>query len=235
MSKKSTLFMPILIFLQLISCASSRSQQTQSLNYSERISSSIDVIKSTDSIPEQTIPDAILDNAYGLAIIPNIVKGAFIIGGRYGKGIITVKTDNGEWSYPSFISIGGGSVGWQWGVESIDLVLVFKSPNSIDKITEGKFTLGASGSVSAGPVGRHAEAATTTQLNAQIYSYARSQGVFLGASLEGTSLRIDDSANKTFYNSDTVTVQKIFKNDINPVPPLVKQFNQTLNDVIKDK
>lgn len=221
----------IVVLSPFIYCASTRSAQTQELKFSERISSSIDVLKAADSIPEQTIPEAVLNNAYGIAVIPNVVKGAFILGGRFGKGVLAIKRSDGNWSYPSFIEIGGGSVGWQWGVQSIDLVLVFKSEKSVDSIINGKFTLGASAAVAAGPVGRHAEAATNTQLNAEVYSYAKSRGLFVGASLEGTSLSIDKTANSTFYGSDTITANDILTNKISTVPPLASEFNELIETI----
>lgn len=217
--------------IQLLYCASTRSSQTQTLEYSERISGSIDVLESTDSIPEQTIPELVLKDASAIAVIPGVLKGAFVLGGRYGNGVMSVKLKDGNWSYPGFISIGGGSIGWQWGVESIDLVLVFKTAKSVDSLVNGQITLGATAAVSAGPVGRHAEAATNTQINAEIYSYARSKGLFLGASLEGSSIDIDQKANRTFYDSDSITVDNILTNNVKAVPPLATQFQQTIQDL----
>lgn len=232
MSIPSVYLISLLITLQFFYCASTRSQQTHTLKYSERLSGSMDVLQSADSIPEQTIPDMVLKNARAIAIIPSVLKGAFIVGGRYGSGVMAVKLETGNWSYPSFISISGGSIGWQWGVESVDLVLVFKTEKSVDSLLNGQFTLGASAAVSAGPLGRHAEAATNTQMNAEVYSYARSKGLFLGASLEGTSLKIDNSANHDFYNSDSITAKDIFSNNVKNVPALATQFNQTIDKVV---
>jgi lipid-binding SYLF domain-containing protein len=139
---------------------------------------------------------------------------------------------DGNWSYPGFISIGGGSIGWQWVIESIDLVLVFKTAKSVDSLVNGQITLGATAEVSAGPVGRHAEAATNTQINAEIYSYARSKGLFLGASLEGSSLSIDPNANRTFYDSDSITVENIFSNNVKTVPFLADQFQNSIQNLL---
>lgn len=218
--------------LQLFFCASTRSSQTRTLEYSERLSSSIDVLESTDSIPEQTIPELVLKNASAIAVFPGVLKGAFVLGGRYGNGVMSVKMKDGNWSYPGFISISGGSIGWQWGVESVDLVLVFKTAKSVDSLINGQITLGATTEVSAGPVGRHAEAATNSQINAEIYSYARSKGLFLGASLEGSSIDIDQNANRTFYDSDSITVENIFSNNVKTVPSLAAQFQNSIQNML---
>lgn len=231
MQLSRNLILHVCIIIPLLYCASTRSQQTKAFKFSERISSSIDVLRAADSIPEKTIPDAVLKNAYGLVVIPDVMKGAFILGGRYGKGVISVKMNNGKWSYPGFISIGGGSVGWQWGVESVDLVLVFKNKKSVDSLINGQLTLGASASVAAGPVGRHAEAGTNTQFNAEIYSYALSKGLFIGASLEGSSLGIDEEANKVFYNSDKITLDNIFNNKVQSSPPIAAKFVQAIDSI----
>jgi lipid-binding SYLF domain-containing protein len=216
----------VFILLPSLFCASTRSAETRELKYAERLSSSTDVLRSNDSIPEKAIPDAVLKNAKGIAVIPNVVKGAFVLGGRYGKGVITTKINDTAWSYPGFISIEGGSVGWQWGVENVDLVLVFKSKDGVDSLISGKFTFGANIGVAAGPVGRHAEASTTAQLNAQVYSYARSQGLFIGASLDGTTLRTDESADHEFYNSKTVSQKDILNNKVVNVPKEARAFTR---------
>jgi len=164
-----------------------------------KIEDCIDVVKAINEIPEKGIPPALLHNAAGVAIIPGVIKAGFILGGRYGTGVMMVREKDGAWSNPSFISLAGGSIGWQAGVESIDIVLVFKSPRGIERLMTGKFTLGADAGVSAGPVGREASAATDVQLQSEIYSYSRSRGLFAGLSLSGTSLQIDDESNEKFY------------------------------------
>jgi lipid-binding SYLF domain-containing protein len=216
-------------------CASTSSRETRELNYAERLSSSIDVLKSNSAIPEKAIPEAVLKNAKAIAVIPNVVKGAFVLGGRYGKGVIATRINDSVWSYPGFISIGGGSIGWQWGVENVDLVLVFRTSHAVDSIVSGKITFGAGIGVAAGPVGRNAEASTTTQLNAQIYSYARSKGLFIGASLEGSTLRTDIAANHEYYNSDSLNQRDILKKDIKNVPPEAVRFTQEIERITGSK
>jgi lipid-binding SYLF domain-containing protein len=195
----------------------------------DRIQYSIDILKDMASIPDKTIPQRFLKNAYGIAIIPGVLKGAIGLGGRWGLGIITVHTDSG-WSYPSFIRVTGGSAGLQLGAQSSDFVLVFRTARSIENLKKGKFTFGGDVSVTAGPVGRNAEASTDVQLKSEIYSYARSRGLFVGASIEGTSMQIDHKANTRFYGS-TVEVTNIFEGKVKRTPPILTELNATLEDI----
>jgi lipid-binding SYLF domain-containing protein len=128
-----------------------------------------------------------------------IFRAGFIIGGSYGKGVLTVRNQKGEWSAPLFIELAAGSLGYQIGAQSTDIVLVFKTPRSVEGIVHGTFKLGADAAVAAGPIGRRGEAATDAELKAEILSYARSRGLFAGVSLEGTKLDIDHAANADYY------------------------------------
>ena len=141
-------------------------------------------------IPEKGMPPALLGNARGIAIIPGVIKVGFVIGGRRGNGIVLARKDNGDWGTPSRITLTAGSLGWQIGVQSTDVILVFKSRKSVEGLMGGKFTLGADAGVAVGPVGRRAEAATDLQLKAEVYSYSRSRGLFAGVSLEGSALQV---------------------------------------------
>jgi lipid-binding SYLF domain-containing protein len=147
------------------------------------------------------IPPALMQDAKGVAIIPRVIKAGFLIGGRFGRGVVMARQPNGDWSNPVFISLAGGGIGWQVGVQSTDVILVFKTRDSLNRILEGKdkVTLGADIGVAAGPVGRQAEASTDGQLKAEIYSYSRSRGLFAGVSLEGSGLLVDADANAAFY------------------------------------
>jgi lipid-binding SYLF domain-containing protein len=175
----------------------------------DRVANAIEVIEEMVEIPEEGIPEALLSKAYGIAIIPKVIKAAWVVGGRYGKGVLLVRKETGQWSQPCFIRIAGGSVGWQIGVQSADIILVFKRRKSIDSITEGKITLGADAGVAAGPVGRRAEASTDIELEAEIYSYSKSRGLFAGVSIEGAAIQIDQDANANFYRRDSVSPQDI--------------------------
>jgi lipid-binding SYLF domain-containing protein len=145
------------------------------------------------------IPDRLLARAYGIAVIPNVVKVAAVVGGRRGSGAMVVRDSSGRFSNPIMVSITGGNVGWQIGVQSTDIVLVFTTRKSIEGITDGKLTLGGDASVAAGPVGRSASAATDQNFTAEVYSYSRNRGLFAGVSIDGTVIAIDTKSNKKLY------------------------------------
>lgn len=161
-------------------------------------------------IPDDSIPSNLLQEARAIAVIPNVVKASFVIGGRRGRGLIAVRSKDGTWSHPSFMTLTGGSFGFQAGVQSADVILVFRSDRGVDSIVNGKFTLGADASVAAGPVGRSAQASTDEQLKAEIFSYSRARGLFAGVSLDGTRLAIDNKSNQAVYGPGN-TARAIFE------------------------
>jgi len=148
---------------------------------------------------DQQIPQWLLDRAYGLVVVPDVVKVGFWFGGRHGKGVMVVRNDAGHFSNPVFVNLSGGSFGPQIGAQSSDVVLVFTTRKGIDGIADGKVTLGADASVAAGPVGRQASAATDASFSAEVYSYSRSKGLFAGIALDGSAITIDDKSNTAFY------------------------------------
>jgi lipid-binding SYLF domain-containing protein len=188
------------------------------------------VLKEIVAIPEKGLPPALLEDAYGIAIIPGVIKAAFVFGGRYGTGVLMVRDREKGWSSPSFVSLGSGSFGWQIGAESTDVILVFKSRKSIEGIRRGKFTLGADASVAAGPVGRNAAAATDIQLKAEIFSYSRSRGLFAGVAVDGAVLKIDDDENETFYGKKEVSAGEIFDGRVTSSAPEVKKLQDLLRE-----
>jgi len=147
------------------------------------------------------IPQALLSEAYGIAIVPNVIKGGFVVGARYGKGLLLVRDEQSNWQAPVFVSLTGGNIGWQIGVQSTDVVLVFATRKSVQGLLSGTFTIGADAAVAAGPVGRKAAVATNGQLKAEIYSYSRSRGVFVGVSIDGSAIRVDRVATAEFYQN----------------------------------
>jgi len=160
----------------------------------------------------ESIPPMMLNAAEGVAIFPNMIKGGFILGVNYGKGVLMVRRPDRTWSPPVMVTMGGGSLGFQAGLQAADIVLVFATPRSLQGILSGqKVTLGADASVALGPIGRQANAATDARLGAEIYSYARSRGLFLGVSVNGASLSIDDRANAMLYSRFGVTPQDVFE------------------------
>jgi len=159
------------------------------------------VFKEIMSTPDQGIPSGLLESAKCIAIIPGDKKFAFIFGGSYGRGLATCRTEHG-WSAPMFVAIDGGSVGYQIGGSSTDLVMLFMNDHALQSLMSDKFKLGADASVAAGPVGRNATAATDLKLNAEILSYSRSKGIFAGVSLDGAVMQADKSGDKAMYGDD---------------------------------
>jgi lipid-binding SYLF domain-containing protein len=160
----------------------------------------------------ESIPPTMLNKAEGVAIFPNMIKGGFILGVNYGKGVLMVRRPDRTWSPPVMVTMGGGSVGFQAGVQSADIVLIFATPRSLQGIMNGqKVTLGADASIALGPVGRQANAGTDAKLSAEIYSYARSRGLFLGVSLGGADLSVDHNADAMLYSRFGVTPADVFE------------------------
>jgi lipid-binding SYLF domain-containing protein len=195
----------------------------------KRANDSIAVLDKIMRIPEQSVPESMFDDAHAIAVIPGVVKAGFMVGGRYGRGLISVRNPDGTWSNPSFITIAGGSFGFQAGVQSTDVVLIFNTERGVDSIVHGKFTLGADASVAAGPVGRNASASTDAQLKAEIYSYSRARGLFAGVALDGAVLQIDDDANAAVYGRDT-TPRAIFEGRVNPPAAAIVTFRDRLEE-----
>jgi lipid-binding SYLF domain-containing protein len=157
------------------------------------------VLEELRSQRDDYIPDRLLSRAYGIAVIPNVIKVAVGVGGRRGTGALVVRDANGRFTDPIMVSITGGNVGWQIGVQSTDIVLVFTTRKSIEDIADGKLTLGGDASVAAGPVGRSASAATDQNFTAEVYSYSRNRGLFAGVSLDGSVIAIDSKSNRRLY------------------------------------
>jgi lipid-binding SYLF domain-containing protein len=167
------------------------------------------VLEELRSNRDRAIPDRLLERAYGIAVIPDVTKIAFFLGGRRGHGVLIVRDKDGRFTNPFFIAITGGSFGWQWGVESADIVLVFTTKRGVEGITGGKVTLGADASVAAGPVGRQASAGTDAGFSAEVYSYSRTRGVFAGLALDGSAITIDTGSNEIFYKKHGILASEI--------------------------
>jgi lipid-binding SYLF domain-containing protein len=177
----------------------------------KRLGEAASVFSQIMSTPDKGIPQDLLDKAHCIVIVPSLKTAAFIVGGKYGKGYLSCRNRNGEgWSAPATVRIEGGSVGFQIGGSMTDLIMLVMNQGGEDKLLASKFTLGAEGSVAAGPVGRTATAQTDLQMHAEILSWSRSQGLFAGLALEGATLREDLDDNNTLYgkrleNRDIVT------------------------------
>jgi lipid-binding SYLF domain-containing protein len=187
-----------------------------------RVLTATQVLEEMQKMPDQFAPDWLLARAYGIAVIPNVGKLAFFAGGRRGQGLLAVRDQSGHWSNPVFVNLTGGSFGWQIGVQSTDIILVFTTRASVDGVSGGKVTLGADASVAAGPVGRQASGATDINFQAEIYSYSRTRGLFAGIALDGSALTIDRKANESYYQKHGVVAGDIFA----PTAPLAPESGQ---------
>jgi len=193
-----------------------------------RVADATDVVDQLLRIPEKGVPTALLSRAYAVAVIPRVIKVGFGLGARRGKGVLVVRQEDNSWSNPAFITLTGGSFGFQVGAQSTDIILVFKTRSSVDGISNGKLTLGADASIAAGPVGRSAGAATDMTFRSEVYSYSRSRGLFAGVALEGSGVTMDRKANAAFYGSAQITPEDIFASSGNAAPPAANAFVQVL-------
>jgi lipid-binding SYLF domain-containing protein len=194
-----------------------------------RLLTATEVLEEVQAMPDEQIPGALLSRAYGIAVIPDVTKVAFIFGGRHGNGVLVVRDKlTTPWSNPTFISLTGGSWGLQAGAQSSDIILVFTTKTGIEGIAGGKLTLGADASVATGPVGRQGSAATDMQFNAEIYSYARTRGLFGGIALDGSVISIDRSANAALYGKSGVTATEIISGQAPAAPATAQRFLERL-------
>src|ERR1700738_2820091 len=163
-----------------------------------RLQSSVDVLHAVMAAPDKGIPEEVLSNAKCILVVPNLIKGGFIIGGKHGRGIASCRTSDG-WSAPAVVSIGGGSWGLQIGLEGVDLVVLVMNDRGFQHLLSSKFELSGEGSVAAGPVGRHASAGTDWKVNTDMLTYSRSKGVFAGLTLEGAVIEQDNDSTRAIY------------------------------------
>lgn len=194
-----------------------------------RLLTATEVLEEVEGMPDQRLPDTLLSRAYGIAVIPDVTKVAFIFGGRHGNGVLVVRDKlTAPWSNPVFVSLTGGSWGFQAGAQSSDIILVFTTKTGVEGIAGGKLTLGADASVATGPVGRQGSAATDMNFNAEIYSYARTRGLFGGIALDGSVISIDRSANAALYGKSGVTATDIFSGQAPAAPATAQRFLERL-------
>src|ERR1700726_1536603 len=163
-----------------------------------RLQSSVDVIHAVMATPDKGIPEEVLSNAKCILVVPDLIKGGFIFGGKHGRGVASCRTAEG-WSAPAFVSVGGGSAGLQIGVEGVDLVMLVMNDQGFQQLLSSKFELTGEGSVAAGPVGRHASAGTDWKMNTEMLTYSRSKGVFAGLTLEGAVVEQDNDSTHAIY------------------------------------
>jgi len=166
-----------------------------------RLQSSVDVLQAIMAAPDKGIPEEVLSNAKCILVVPDLIKGGFIFGGKHGRGVASCRTSAG-WSAPAFVSVGGGSWGLQIGVEGVDLVMLVMNDQGFQHLLSSKFQLTGEGSAAAGPVGRHASAGTDWKMNTQVLTYSRSKGAFAGLTLEGAVVRQDADSTRAIYGKN---------------------------------
>src|SRR5215475_5382933 len=189
-------------------------QSNEHSTEAERAADAVKVLSEIMSIPENSIPQELMARAHGIAVIPHVVKGAFGVGGQWGKGLMSQRREDGNWSAPAYVEIGGGSFGLQIGVQASDVVLVFTDETGIKGLLKSKLKLGADASTTAGPVGRKAEVGTDVLLRSAVFAYSRSKGLFAGISLDGSVVSIDDSANRRVYGKSVTGEQILLNNGV---------------------
>lgn len=183
-----------------------------------------DVYVELMDIPDRAAPEYLRDQARCIAVIPRLYKGAFGVGGRHGRGVLSCRDQQGTWSPPSFIELSGGSIGFQAGFQASDVVLFFLTEGSVLSLLETNFTLGGDASVAAGPVGRTAEATTDLKLRAEIYAYAKAKGLYAGVSIEGARLGPDRKSNRKYYGRAIPVKTILFDHRVPNLPPEARAF-----------
>src|SRR5277367_1516522 len=164
----------------------------------DRLQRSVSVLHAIMATPDKGIPEEVLSGAKCVLVVPDLIKGGFVFGGKHGRGVATCRTPEG-WSAPAFVSVGGGSWGLQIGIEDVDLVMLVMNDRGMQHLLSSKFELTGEGSVAAGPVGRHASAGTDWKMNTEVLTYSRSKGLFAGLTLEGAVVQEDDDSTKAIY------------------------------------
>jgi lipid-binding SYLF domain-containing protein len=197
-----------------------------------RLANATAVLQELQRSADQNAPHWLLERAYAVAIIPSVIKVGLIIGGRGGSGVLSVRDAKGQWTNPVFIRLGGGSFGFQAGVQATDVLLVFTSRQGVDGIVGGKVTLGADASVAAGPVGRQTSAGTDIGFTAQVYAYSHSKGLFAGIALDGSALTIDHGANARYYQKPDVLASEIIAFNAPAAPASGQAFIAELNQIL---
>ncbi len=193
----------------------------------ERAQKAAKAFREIMSAPDQSIPQELIDRANCVAVFPSVIKGGFIVGGQYGKGLISCRRAQGSWGAPAYFTIGGGSFGLQIGGQEVGLVLLVMNESGVEGLLQDKFEIGAGAGASAGPVGRNTHASTDILLKAQILSYSRSRGLFAGLELKGAVIMQDNEANKNIYGQE-ISAREIIVDGKARTPSTIAVFPQTL-------
>jgi lipid-binding SYLF domain-containing protein len=219
--KRAIVFL-LVVFAGVLSWAG---EQKKDVN--ERLQMASDVLGQMSAAPDKGIPEEVLDSAKCIAVVPHLVKGGFIFGGKHGRGVATCRTADG-WSAPAFISVGGGSAGLQIGVEGVDLIMLIMNDKGMQQLLSSKFQISGEGSAAAGPVGRHASAGTDWKMDTEMLTYSRSKGVFAGLTLEGAVVQQDSDSTISGYGRD-VSFKSVLQGKV-ATPDMAKAFMKAVAD-----
>ena len=219
-----------LVLLLLVVCFSfslafAADDQSKESKASDRVQAAADVLNEIESAPDSGIPQEILGRAECVAVVPSMLKGGFVVGGKYGRGLASCRTPKG-WSTPAFFTLTGGSFGFQIGGQAVDLVMLIMNNDGMQHLLSSKVSLGADASVAAGPVGRHAEGNTDWKMRAQVLTYSRARGVFAGVSLNGAVMKQDKDSTREFYGH-MMTFKAALTGEVDP-PAAANAFLSTL-------
>jgi lipid-binding SYLF domain-containing protein len=188
----------LVLILSLCCLSFAADDEAKDSKATDRVQSAADVLNEIEGAPDAGIPEEILGSAECVAVVPSMLKGGFIVGAKYGRGLASCRTSKG-WSAPAFFVVTGGSFGFQIGGQAVDLVMLVMNNNGMQHLLSSKFALGADASVAAGPVGRHAEGNTDWKMRAEVLTYSRARGVFAGISLNGAVIKQDKDSTREFY------------------------------------
>lgn len=202
----------------IVAILASGAPATANARLAQKVQTSEDVLRDLLATPDHEVPADLLDRARCVAILPGVVKGAFGWGGKHGRGVLSCRDDQQEWSAPVFIRLSGGSFGFQIGVQAADLVLFLMSERSVKSLLKSQFTLGGDVSVAAGPLGRTAEASTDARLKAEIYAYAKTRGLFAGISVEGSRLAPHKKSMARYYGSSVAARSILIDREMPDLP-----------------
>src|SRR6202140_4069481 len=193
-------FLLLTLIVSLCSLSFAADDQPKESKAADRVQAAADVLNEIEGAPDSGIPQEVLGSAECVAVVPSMLKGGFIVGAKYGRGLASCRTEKG-WSAPAFFVITGGSFGFQIGGQAVDLVMLIMNKDGMNHLLSSQFALGADASVAAGPVGRHAEGNTDWKMRSEVLTYSRARGLFAGVSLNGATVKQDKDSTREFYNS----------------------------------
>src|SRR6266481_217804 len=192
----------------------------------KRLQGSAEVLQQIMDTPDKGIPEEALNSAKCVVVVPHLMKGGFVVGAKHGRGVASCRSADKGWSAPAFVSVGGGSFGFQIGIEGVDLVMLVMNDQGLEHLLSSKFQVSGEGSAAAGPVGRHASAGTDWKMNTELLTYSRSKGAFAGLTLEGAVIEKDDDATKAVYGTN-LPFQSVLSGAV-PAPPETEVFRAAL-------